>query len=403
MKVEYIEIEKLTPYAFNNRKHSQQQIDRIANSIAEFGFNQPLVIDEDKIVLVGHARLEAAKKLGLDKVPTVRVGTLTEAQKKAYRILDNKLQNDSEWNFESLELELSNLEEMNFELEPWGLDELRDLFPEEEPEVAEDDFDESQSLDDEPFIKRGDLIEVGRHRVLCGDSTDSESVASLTYRTWVDCIITDPPYGVSYVGGTKKALTIFNDDLDEAALETLWRGAVGAWLPNLRPGGSIYAAAPAGPLNLVFAAVLKEAGVLRQQLVWIKDSLVLGRSDYHYKHEPILYGWKTGAAHFFTKDRTQVSVFEIARPKRSEEHPTMKPVELFAEFIKNSTLPDDAIGDPFLGSGTTLIAADQLSRVCYGMEIEPKYCQVIIDRYAKYCADRNKPFECKINGEPYFG
>lgn len=403
MKIEQVKTEALIPYGFNNRKHSEQQIDRVANSIAQFGFNQPIVVDEDNIILVGHCRLEAAKKLSLERVPVMKKAGLTEAQKKAYRILDNKLQNDSEWNFESLELELSALEKMDFELEPWGLEELRNLFPEEEPQAEEDDFDETASLESEPFIKRGDLIELGRHRVLCGDSTSAADVAYLTVGGTVDLVVTDPPYGVAYIGKTKDALTLENDDLDEAALDALWKAVVSNWLQITRCGGVWYAAVPAGPLNLVFSLVLRESGVLRQQLVWAKDSMVLGRSDYHYKHEPILYGWKPGAAHHFTNDRTKTSVLEFARPKASREHPTMKPLELWAELIANSSKRGEYVGDPFLGSGTTLIAADQLDRVCYGMEIEPRYCQVIIDRYAKYCAERNKPFECKINGEPYFG
>ncbi len=393
MKTTETPTDQLIPYAFNNRKHDETQINRIANSIKEFGFNQPIVIDEDKIVLVGHGRLLAAQKLGLEKVPTLQVKDLSETKKKAYRILDNKLQNDSEWDFGNVEIELNLLEEGGFDLGLWGLDDLKTLFPEEDPEVNEDDF--NPALEDEPFIKRGDLIELGPHRVMCGDST------SEGHDVVADMVLTDPPYGVKYVGKTKDALEIENDDLDEGELSEMWNGALDQVLARLKEGGALYATVPAGPLRQVFTQPLKDRGILRQELIWLKDSMVMGRSDYHYKHEPILYGWKPGAAHYMTEDRTKTSVLEFARPKRSAEHPTMKPLTLWAELISNSSKKGQKVYDPFLGSGTTLIASDQLGRVCYGIEIDPRYCQVIIERYRNQCSERNKPFDCKINGEKF--
>ncbi len=389
----------LIPYAFNNRKHGDQQVDRIANSIREFGFNQPVVIDETNTVLVGHGRLAAALKLGLDKVPVLQVLGLTEAKKKAYRILDNKLQNDSEWDFANVELELAHLEDLGFELEPWGLEELLALAPEDQKEAHEDAG--PGEFPEEPFIKKGDLLEMGKHRVLCGDSTSAEEVTTLMADVVANMIITDPPYGVSYVGKTKEALEIENDDLNEEELATMWTSTLDAWLTRLIAGGAFYAAVPPGPLRQIFSGELKDRGILRQELVWEKDSMVLGRSDYHYKHEPILYGWKPGAAHYFTDDRTKTDVLVRDRPKASKEHPTMKPVLLWADLISNSSKEGWIVADPFLGSGTTLIAADQLGRVCYGMEISPKYCQVILERYIKYCADSGKDAQVKINGEPF--
>lgn len=410
MKIEYVELEKCIPYEFNNRKHSKEQIDRVANSISQFGFNQPVVLDENNIILVGHARIEAAYKLGLDKVPALKLRTLTEAQKKAYRILDNKLQNDSEWNFESLELELNALEEMDFELEEWGLDELKSLFPEEEAEATDDDFDEAAALESEPFIKRGDLIELGRHRVLCGDSTSAEDVGYLLGSATIDLIWTDPPYGVNHVGGTKDPRRkthrtggiVTNDDLGEEGTELQVKQALEAFDTKAKAGCAAYIASPAGTLLPHFIAAMAGSFPFKHSLVWVKNAFVFGRADYHYRHELILYGWKKGA-HYFTDDRTLDSVIEAKRGDPSIAHPTSKPVELVAFCVGNSTRAGESVADPFLGSGTTLIAADQLDRICYGMEIEPKYCQVIIDRYYKYCTDRNKPFECKINGEPYFG
>jgi len=395
MHITYLPIESVLPYAKNNRTHPESQIGRIADSIKQFGFNQPVVIDENNVCLVGHGRLLAAKKLGLDKIPTYKISNLSESQKRAYRILDNKLQNDSVWEFENLEQELLALEAEGFELEPWGLEELKELFPEPEHEVYEDDG--AGELPTETYIKRGDLIELGRHTLVCGDCREVSGLPKF------DMLITDPPYGVSYVGKTKDALEIENDNLDESELVKLWNGALDSTVPAITPGGAVYAAVPAGPLGHVFSEALKNRKILRQQLVWQKNSMVLGHSDYHYEHEPILYGWVPGGAHYFTSDRSKTSILKFDRPSRSEEHPTMKPIKLWAELISNSSRQGELVCDPFLGSGTTLIACDQLDRICYGIEIEPKYCQVIIERYKKHCEKVGKPFECKINGEAFDG
>lgn len=395
MNIAYLPIDSVVPYPKNNRKHPESQIGRIADAIKQFGFNQPIVIDDNNVCLVGHGRLLAAKKLGLDKIPTHKISGLSESQKRAYRILDNKLQNDSAWEFENLEQELLALEAEGFELEPWGLEELKDLFPEPEHEVYEDEG--TGELPTETYIKRGDVIELGAHRVLCGDCTEDFDFPVC------NMCITDPPYGVAYIGKTKDALIIESDDFDEEQLTTMWRQVINHVLTHLNDGGTIYATVPPGPLRQVFSQELKDREVLRQELVWYKDSMVLGRSDYHYQHEPILYGWKPGAAHYFTDDRTRTSVLVHPRPKASREHPTMKPITLWAELIANSSCKQDKVLDPFLGSGTTLIACDQLDRICYGIEIDPKYCQVIIERYKKHCEKVGKPFECKINGEVFNG
>lgn len=396
MKIEQRDISELKPYEFNNRVHGDEQVAHIAKSIKEFGFNQPVVIDEEGTILVGHGRVLAAKKLSIAKVPTVQVKNLTDEQKRAYRILDNKLQNDSTWQFNNLELELGYLEDNDFDIKGWGLDELKDLFPEEEIEPEEDAGPSEPPQ--ETFIKRGDIIEIGKHRVMCGDSTSAEDIDELIIKV-IDLVLTDPPYGVSYVGKTKDALKIENDSLSEEELTKLWNDCLDAFVPKLKDGGVIYAAVPPGPLRQIFSQALKERDILRQELVWVKDSMVLGRSDYHYKHEPILYGWKPGAAHYMTSDRSKTSVLEFARPKRSAEHPTMKPIPLWVELISNSSKKGERVFDPFLGSGTTLIASEQANRICYGMEIDPKYCHVIVKRYLDYCTEKNRPFELKINGE----
>lgn len=384
---------QIIPYQLNNRTHPEEQIDRIARSIKNFGFNQPIVIDENRVVLVGHGRLLAAQKLGLEKCPIVQKFGLSETDKRAYRILDNKLQNDSTWEFTNLEVELEALELEGFDLGDWGLDQLKNLLPDQDPEVVEDNFEPKEQLN--IFIKTGNLIELGRHRVLCGDSTIDYDFPIC------DMCLTDPPYGVAYKGKTKDELTIESDDVDEESLSQMWHFALSQILNHLKDGGSIYATVPPGPLREVFSSRLKSLGALRQELVWKKDSMVLGHSDYHFAHEPILYGWKPGAAHYFTENRSKTSVLEHARPKRSLEHPTMKPLSLWGELISNSSKPGQKILDPFLGSGTTLIAAEQLNRICYGIEISPQYCQVVMQRYAKHCLDNKKECIMKVNGEPF--
>lgn len=399
MKVENFTLEKLIPYSSNNRVHNELQIDRIAESISEFGFNQPIVIDEDNVILVGHGRFEAAKKLKLKEVPVLKVLGLDETKKRAYRILDNKLQNDSTWDFENLESEIEFLKSEDFDIKGWGLDALLTENTSEN-EVEDDDYIDSSTGDNDIFLKIGDLIELGKHRFVCGDSTNPETWSLLCEKK-IDLILTDPPYGVSYVGKTADALTIENDSLDEKSLALLFSSVCDCIDENLRDGASLYVAIPAGLLRLVFEIELHKRGWLRQELIWNKNAMVMGRSDYHYKHEPILYGWKPGAAHYFTEDRTKTSVIDCKKPHKSTEHPTMKPLELWAEFIKNSSKKNQIVCDPFLGSGTTLIASDQLDRVCYGIELSPKYCHVIIDRYKKHYEKANKQFVCKINGEDF--
>ena len=386
---------KIQPYEFNNRNHSAEQIELIAKSIKEFGFNQPIVIDETNTVLVGHGRLLAAQKLELKECPVVVLKDLSETQKKAYRILDNKLQNDSTWSFDNLELELGFLEDNDFALEPWGLDDLKNLFPEDETGVTEDDFNPDDCENEETFIKLGDLIELGKHRVLCGDSTIAEDFNALMEGELAEACICDPPYGVEYVGKTSEALTIQGDSNTDVAVDGV-KNAVA----SIKEGGAIYICFPAEELSALLA-MWEFPARLQSMLVWVKNTIVMGRKDYNYKHEPIWYGWKEGAAHRFKGAATNCTVLECDKPSRNGEHPTMKPLDLMADIIKNSTSKDEIIVDPFLGSGSTLIAADQLNRTCYGMELEPKYCQVILERYQKHCQKSGKPFECKINGEPY--
>lgn len=396
-KMEKLKTEAIIAYSNNNKSHADLQIDRVANSISEFGFTQPILVDEENVILAGHKRLAAAKRLGLPEVPCIRVANLSEAQKKAYRIVDNKTTEESPWDWISIRAELEDLALLNYSLDPFmeGFQ-----FPEAEEDKARGEDD---SFDGEipvhTSIKIGDVISLNEHVVVCGDSTQVDATEAES----ADLIITDPPYGVSYVGKTKEALTIENDNLSPEELKIFWSKCLDRSLSQLRPGGGCYVACPSGPLFVVFAGELTTRCVLRQTLIWKKDSMVLGRSDYHYQHEPILYGWKPGAAHYFTSDRTKTSILEHSRPKRSEQHPTMKPISLWAELISNSSKKQDIVFDPFLGSGTTLIACDQLGRVCRGIELSPNYCQAIVERFKAYCEDSGKEFRCNINGAIYEG
>lgn len=403
MKVQEIEVKNLLPYAFNNRIHSEQQVDRIAHSIKEFGFNQPIVVDQDLTVIVGHGRLEAAKKLGLKKVPCVQLSDLTETQKKAYRILDNKLQNDSEWNFQSLELELASLEEAGFDLPAWGLEDLKDLIPEPPTEVTEDEIPD---VKDSTVIKLGDLIELGEHRLLCGDSTEPTEVKLLMNGEKAALCQTDPPYGIAYVSNAKskgQALShceIENDELDGEKLQSFLEATIRSALPWLVDNCAFYLWHPMLTQGTFFAAAAAAAAdiIIHRQIIWCKPSLVFGRGDYHWQHELCFYGWRKGHRPSFFGERNQTTLWHVGR-ETSKAHPTAKPVGIWEAPLKNHTKKRDIIYEPFMGSGSQLIAADQLSRRCYGIEISPKYCQVIVDRYRAYCEKAGKPFVCKLNGE----
>lgn len=401
----------LIPYAFNNRTHPEQQVERIANSISQFGFNQPIVVDEANVVLVGHGRLLAAQKLGLGEVPTLKLEGLSEAKKRAYRILDNKLQNDSEWELDNLKLELSMLEEDGFELEPWGLE---SLLPEDPvTEVVEDEFEAEDPTD--VYIKTGDLIELGEHRLLCGDSAVPEDVELLMAGLRAHCIVTDPPYGVS-VAKKNRLLNsvqpsgrcledIVDDDLSPEELEARLLPAFELIRTKVMADDcTLLVTAPQGG-ELGMMMMMQKAGLsVRHVLMWKKNqpTFSMGRLDYDYKHEPILLTW--GKRHKkLMKGEHRTSVWEIDKPRKCDLHPTMKPVELYANAYLNHSERGDVVFDAYSGSGTAFMAADQLGRRCYGIEISPKYCQVILERYKAHCEKEGKPFVCRINGEVFDG
>ena len=381
--IEHVSTEDLVPYARNSRTHSDEQIAQLMGSIREFGFTNPVLIDEAGTIIAGHGRVIAATRMKLETVPCIRLTHLTDAQKRAYVIADNRLALNAGWDEELLANELSDLHADDFDMALLGFDtdELERLLHlgvggEATGEVIEDEVPEPPV---DPITKPGDLYRLGQHRLLCGDSTKADNVSKVLGGRVVHAIITDPPYGVDYVGKTKAALPVHNDGRE--TLLPLLRDSLSLAKDACVNGGVWYVAAPAGPQFYEFATVLLELEIWRQTLVWAKQSLVMGHSDYHYQHEAVFYGWKPGAAHKAPPDRKQTTLWHFDRPTASRDHPTMKPVALFAHMLKNSTTAGSHVYEPFGGSGTTLIAAEQLGRHCSAVEISPAYCDVIVKRW----------------------
>ena len=380
-KYENVSIDKLKPYERNARTHSAEQVDKIAKSIKEFGFINPVLIDGDFGIIAGHGRVEGAKKLGMTEVPCLFVEDLTEEQKRAYIIADNKLAEDAGWDTDLLKLELGELADLDFDISLTGfsLDDLDEL-SDEPKEVTEDEAPEVDE-ENEPITKLGDIWQLGEHRLMCGDSTDASAVVALMNGKEADLLLTDPPYNVAYEGKTDDALTIENDKMGSDEFYDFLTSAFSAAVEVLKAGGAFYIW-HADVNGLDFRLALKASGLtLRQTLIWNKNAMTLGRQDYQWKHEPCLYGWKDGAGHNWYSDRCQTTVLEFNKPPRNGEHPTMKPVELFAYQIQNSTKKGEIVLDLFGGSGTTIIACEQTKRIGYSMELDPKYCDVIIKRY----------------------
>lgn len=368
----------LIPYSRNARVNDAA-VDSVAASIKEFGWQQPIVVDGDNVIVAGHTRHKAALKLKMKEVPCVVASELTEAQIRAYRLLDNKLAEKSEWDLEMLDIELSDLE---FDFAPYDID-FAAVSITEELIAEEDDYELPDEDKIETKIQLGDLITIGQHRLLCGDSTDAESVGYLMDGKKADILLTDPPYNVDYTGKTKDALKVSNDSMSDSNFREFLTAAMTAAFASMKPGASFYVW-HADSEGYNFRGAIQDCGEkVRQCLIWMKNTLVMGRQDYHWKHEPCLYGWKEGAAHGWYTDRKQTTILSFDRPTRSTDHPTMKPVTLFSYLLGNSTAPQGLVLDPFLGSGTTMVAAHQLGRTCYGMDLDPKYCQVIIDRMKK--------------------
>ena len=386
--IEWLETKGLIPYAKNSRTHSEAQVAQIAGSIKEFGFNNPVLIDEDNGIIAGHGRVMAAQKLGLQAVPCIRLAHLSDTQRKAYVIADNRLALNAGWDDQMLTLELQELDGEDFDLSLLGFeaDELNALLnPIKETEGLTDE-DAVPDVPEEPKTKPGDIYQLGRHRLMCGDSTSIDAVEKLMDGQLADILITDPPYNVAYEGSN--GLKIKNDDLSDDKFREFLRDAFVSAFAVMKSGAVFYIwYADVETYN--FSAAVKEANLkLSQILVWKKDSLIMGRKDYHFIHEPCLYGWKEGAAHLWASDRKQVSVFEFKKPKRNDVHPTMKPVELIEYQLLNNTKGQDIVLDLFGGSGSTMIAAEKNGRTARLMELDPKYCDVIVKRWEDFTGQK---------------
>ncbi|MGN0686985.1 MAG: site-specific DNA-methyltransferase [Oscillospiraceae bacterium] len=393
------DIEELIPYARNARTHSPAQISQIAASIKEFGFLAPIVIAEDNTILCGHGRFYAAQKLGLKKIPCVRESHLTEAQKRAYIIADNKLSINAGWDDELLAVELSDLQGEGFDLSITGFDEkeLADLFSDKsKSDVEDDNYDLSAALEKAAFVQRGDVWTVGRHRLMCGDATSADDVSALMSGKRANLFLTDPPYGVSFKSSS--GLTIQNDSIKNEDFYNFLKSAFSAAADNLEKGAAAYIF-HADTEGLNFRRAFVDTGFhLAGCCIWVKDSLVLGRSDYQWQHEPILYGFLQNGKHSWYSDRKQTTIWNFAKPKKNANHPTSKPLDLLSYPIQNSSQENAIVLDTFGGSGSTLMACELTNRICYTMELDEKYASVILRRYVE---DTGRPDEVFVerNGE----
>jgi DNA modification methylase len=376
MKIQTLQIKDLTPDPENARQHDDKNLKAIQASLKQFGQRKPIVITEAGVIVAGNGTVEAAKRLGWTEIEAVRVpGDWTPEQTKAFALADNKTAELAKWDVKVLNAQLLEFVEAEFDIEALGF---------ELPQVLEMQGSEEGELPPAPVeakTKLGDIWELGEHRLICGDGTSVDTYKNLLGEELVDMVWTDPPYGVSYVGGTEDHLTIENDDLKTDELESFLRDAFTAIFSFTKPGACWYVAAPSGNNFQSFSIPLSELDIWRHTLAWVKDTLVMGRADYHYRHESIFYGWTPGAAHQTPPDRKQDSVWEIARPKVNKEHPTMKPIELITRSINNSSRMNDLVLDGFGGSGSTLIACEQTKRKARLVELDPKYCDVIVTRW----------------------
>lgn len=381
--MELVELDKLVPYVNNARTHSPEQINKLRASLREFGFINPVIIDKDYGIIAGHGRVIAAREEGIEKIPCVFADHLTEAQKKAYILADNRMALDAGWDEELLRVEIEALQAEAFDVSLTGFDEkeITDLFKDTQEEVKDDDYDLTAALEKAAFVKKGDLWVVGRHRLLCGDATNAEAVDKLCDGKRVNLILTDPPYGVSFKSAS--GLTIQNDSMKNEEFYSFLLAAFKNMVSHLEPGGSAYVF-HADTEGLNFRRAFIDAGLhLAGCCIWVKNSLVLGRSDYQWQHEPVLYGFLKNGKHQWYSDRKQTTIWNFDKPKRNENHPTSKPLDLLSYPLKNSTQENAIVLDTFGGSGSTLMACELTNRICYTMELDEKYASVILRRYVE--------------------
>lgn len=438
LKIEYLPIEKIKPYKNNAKQHPKEQIEQIKESIKQFGMDDPIGIwGKENIIVEGHGRLIALKELGYTEAPVIRLDHLTDVERRAYTLAHNKTTMNSDFDIEILNQELQELADMDVSMDVFGFEPFN---IEDDNVEAEEDYYEPE-LPEQPKAKRGDIYQLGNHRLMCGDCTDENDVEALTDGEEMDLCVTDPPYNVnygdkveslsklsrekgrevfSYTNGSRESSTIANDNMDSESFYNFLYDFYTQMLRSLKAGGAFYIWHAEGE-SLNFNKALKDAGgKMRQTLIWVKQHFVMGRQDYQWRHEPCLYGWKDGAAHYYIDDRTQSTVFEDKvdidkltkdemkqllkeiyeedkmstsvihenKPNVSDLHPTMKPIKLIARLIKNSSRKGEKVIDFFGGSGSTLIACEQLGRSCYTMELDEKYCDVIIDRWEQLTGEK---------------
>ena len=403
MKILNLEIKNILPYQTNPRKNDEA-VNVVAKSLEEFGFQQPLVLDANNIIVVGHTRFRAAKQLGLETVPCVIADHLTSEQINAYRIMDNKSAEYASWHDGLLVQEMTSLLESNYDLELTGFSniELKDMGLDVNLGFVDEGFiedDDVPDLPDEPVTKQGDVWILGNHRLVCGDSTDPLILNDLMGSQKADLVLTDPPYNVAYVGKTKDQLKIKNDSLNDQQFRKFLKDAFAVIDKKLKEGASFYIW-HADLEGYNFRGACRDTNwEVRQCLIWNKNSIVMGRQDYHWRHEPCLYGWKSGAAHNWYADRKQQTILDFRRPQKSKVHPTMKPIDLLCYLIKNSSKIGDVVIDSFLGSGSTLIACEKTGRQCYGVELDPQYCDVIVKRWENFTQKTAELQKATENGE----
>lgn len=421
MKIELLPVSDLKPYQNNAKIHTPEQIGQIIQSIRDFGFNDPIAVDENNMVIEGHGRLLALQQLGWEEVECVRLEGLTENQKRAYIHIHNQLTMNTGFDLDVLEQELKTIDGIDLAFFGFDMDfELDSDFTFDDGENAASELARTVASR-ELRTARGQVWQLGRHRLMVGDSTNSFDVRRLTEGAEMDLCVTDPPYNVNYEGGGEERMTILNDNMDDHSFYSFLRDFYTQMMRVLKPGGSYYIF-HADSNGLTFRAALQEVGgEIKQNLIWVKNSLVLGRQDYQWKHEPILYGWKSGAGHYFVNDRCQTTVFQnkpdpesmtredllkyvtylqtkfddirstifrANKPAKNDLHPTMKPVALCAKLIQNSSRWGDKVIDFFGGSGSTLMACEETGRNCYAMELDPKYAEAIIMRWEESTGEK---------------
>lgn len=414
METKIIPLEELIAYENNAKEHPQEQIEQIKNSIKEFGYIDLIAVDENNVIIEGHGRLLALKELEYENVEVIVLRHLTEEQKNAYRIVHNQLTMNSGWDMEKLKEELSKI---TLDMSMLGIDEnLLDEIEEENLEIEEDNFDVEEALEEieEPQAKYGDVYQLGRHRLVCGDSTKMEDIETLMNYERADLLVTDPPYNIAVENS--QGMTIENDDMDKEEFVEFLTKALRAGKEAIKSGAAFYIWY-ADTSSLEFNRACRNVGLqVRENLIWVKSQFILGRQDYQWKHEPCLYGWREGASHYFVNDRTQSTVIDDSvdldsmpedklreyvktlmeytttiyekKPTVNSDHPTMKPIKLISKLVKNSSKKNQLVLDLFGGSGTTLIACEQLNRTCYMCEYDPKYVDVIIRRYEEFTGNK---------------